>query len=481
MPHLESVRTLQPLRHSHVQGIDIQHQPHLYLLVTIIIRTAKSKLKQLMFHVVNAELPRGMRDLDSDTLEEINYVREKFYESAHLFNFTTMEPSPIETLQTLETKSGPSISEEIYSMTDKGGRNIGLRFDLTVGITRFVTRRRDLKMPLKIASFGGVWRYDEPQFGRYRYFHQCDLEIYGSQNLASDAEIIEFMYTFLTNLGVDVTIEINNRLLVEEFIRKKLNISDDELVFDVFRIMDKVTKKGSQAILKEYGNKIDRSILEKLIAFSSIRVVDPNAVDNAQLLGLENWKTMIELMEMLESRRIRNSAINLGVVRGLDYYSGVVFEAYDAKTDLGALVGGGRYDKLTELFGRKDLGATGAAAGVERILLALRQRNLIHKSRSHVVYVASTHDITSAKVVQVISALRSNGFIIEYDLQGRTLTKQLDDASSKKASVAIILAPNEFERGEIIIKTLRTGEERKLHIEKLVEELRLEISNASDK
>ena len=95
-----------------------------------------------MFHVVNLELPRGMRDLDPDTLERINYVREKFFDFAHLFNFTTMEPSPIETLQTLETKSGPSISEEIYSMTDKGGRNIGLRFDLTVGLTRFVTRRR---------------------------------------------------------------------------------------------------------------------------------------------------------------------------------------------------------------------------------------------------------------------------------------------------------------------------------------------------
>jgi histidyl-tRNA synthetase len=109
--------------------------------------------------------------------------------------------------------------------------------------------------------------------------------------------------------------------------------------------------------------------LEKIIAFSSIRIVDPDAVDNAQLLGLENWKTMTELMEMLESRRIRNAAINLGIVRGLDYYSGVVFEAYDAKTNLGALVGGGRYDKLTELFGRQNLGATGAAAGVERILL----------------------------------------------------------------------------------------------------------------
>jgi histidyl-tRNA synthetase len=289
------------------------------------------------------------------------------------------------------------------------------------------------------------------------------------------------MYSFLKNLGLDVTIEINNRLLVEEFVRKKLNISDDSLVFDVFRIMDKVTNKGSQAIFKEYEDRIDRSILEKLVAFSNIRGVNPSAIDDAHLLGLENWKTMTELMEMLESRRIRNAAINLGIVRGLDYYSGVVFEAYDTKTNLGALVGGGRYDKLTELFGRKNLGATGAAAGVERILLALRQRNLIQKSRCHVVYVASTPDITKAKVVQLVSALRSKGFIIEYDLQDRTLTKQLDEASSKNASVAIILAPNELERGEIIIKSLRTGKESKLHIDKLVEELRQEISNVLNK
>ena len=434
-----------------------------------------------MFHVVNLELPRGMRDLDPDTLERINYVREKFFDFAHLFNFTTMEPSPIEALQTLETKSGPSISEEIYSMTDKGGRNIGLRFDLTVGLTRFVTRRRDLKMPVKIASFGGVWRYDEPQSGRYRYFHQCDLEIFGSQKLTSDAEIIEFMYLFLRNLGLDVTIEINSRLLVEEFVRKKLNISDNALVSDVFRIMDKVTKKGSEAILREYGNKIDRSILEKIIAFSSIRVVDPDDIDNTHLVGLANWKTMTELMEMLESRQIRNAVINLGIVRGLDYYSGVVFEVYDTDTSLGALAGGGRYDGLTDLFGRKNLGATGAAAGVERIILALRQRNLIQKAHSHVVYVASISDATRPKAMQIASALRNNGFVVEYDLQDRTLTRQLDDASSKNASVVIILAPKELERGEIIIKSLRTGMERKLHTENLVEELRVEISEVVDK
>lgn len=336
-------------------------------------------------------------------------------------------------------------------------------------------------MPVKIASFGGVWRYDEPQSGRYRYFHQCDLEIYGSQNLTSDAEIIEFMYLFLRNIGLDVTIEINSRLLVEEFVRKKLNISDNALVADVFRIMDKVTKKGTEAILREYGNKIDSSILEKLIAFSSIRGVDPDAIDNTQLLGLENWKTMTELMEMLESRQIRNAAINLGIVRGLDYYSGVVFEVYDTDTSLGALVGGGRYDRLTDLFGRKNLGATGAAAGVERIILALRKHSLIQKAHSHIVYVASISGETRPKAMQIASALRNNGFVIEYDLQDRTLTRQLDDASSKNASVAIILAPKELERGEIIIKSLRTGKERKLHTENLVEELRVEISKVVDK
>jgi histidyl-tRNA synthetase len=424
---------------------------------------------------VNLELPRGMRDLDSEDLEGINYVREKFFEFAHLFNFMVMEPSPIETLQTLETKAGPSISDEIYSMTDKGGRDIGLRFDLTIGLTRFVTRRRDLKMPIKIASFGGVWRYDEPQAGRYRYFHQCDIEIYGSRKLTSDAEIIEFMYLFLRNLGLHVTLEINHRPLVEEFIRKNLKISDGALISEIFRIMDKVPKKGPEGILTEYGNKIDRSILKKLIAFSSIKGHVPEVNNNAQLAELENWKTMTELMDTLESRQITNAVINLGIVRGLDYYSGIVFEAYDANTKFGALAGGGRYDTLTDQFGRKDMGATGAAAGVERIILALRQRNLLRKAHGQIVYVAYTSDITKHKAMHVISSLRNNGFVTDYNLQDRSLAKQLDDASSKNASVAIILAPKEIEKGEVIIKYLRTGKEKRTNIQNLVNELRIEM------
>jgi histidyl-tRNA synthetase len=386
-----------------------------------------------------------------------------------------MEPSPIETLQTLETKAGPSISDEIYSMIDKGGRDIGLRFDLTVGLTRFVTRRRDLKMPIKMASFGGVWRYDEPQAGRYRYFHQCDIEIYGSRKLNSDAEIIEFTHLFLRKLGLDVSIEISYRPLVEEFVRKKLKISDGALISDIFRIMDKVPKKGPEGIFTEYGNKIDRSVLEKLIAFSGIRGRVPEVNSNGQLIELENWKTMTKLMDMLESRQITNATVNLGVVRGLDYYSGIVFEAYDSNAKVGALVGGGRYDTLTDQFGRKDMGATGAAAGVERIILALRKRSLLQKTHSQIIYVAYTSDMTKQKAIHIISSLRNNGFVTDYDLQDRSLTKQLDDASSKNASVAIILAPKEIEKGEVIIKSLRTGKEKRTNIQSLVNELRIEM------
>ena len=117
-------------------------------------------------------LPRGMRDLEPEEFENINFIRNTFIESARIFNFTIMEPSPLELLSTLESKSGPAIIKEIYNFTDKGNREVALRFDITIGLTRYFVSRRDLKIPAKIASFGGVWRYDEPQAGRYRFFHQ---------------------------------------------------------------------------------------------------------------------------------------------------------------------------------------------------------------------------------------------------------------------------------------------------------------------
>ena len=155
------------------------------------------------------ELPRGMRDLEPEEYQTIELIKQKFFDTAELFGFIFMEPSPIELLSTVEAKSGPSIENEIYGFKDKGGRDVALRFDLTVGLTRYVVSRRDLRLPTKLASFGSMWRYDEPQMGRYRWFHQWDVEIYDSFNIESDAEIIEFTATYLRMLGLkDIMIDV---------------------------------------------------------------------------------------------------------------------------------------------------------------------------------------------------------------------------------------------------------------------------------
>src|SRR5918911_2028153 len=203
------------------------------------------------------DLPRGMRDLSPEEFYNINFIKDVFLETTSLFNFKFVEPSPLELVSTLEAKAGPTITNDVYSFIDKGNRKVALRFDLTIGLSRFVAARRDLRMPSKIASFAGVWRYDEPQAGRYRYFHQWDIEIYGSINEESEAEIIEFVSVFLKKLGLTVRIEINDRQLMEEFVRNHLGIEDENVILEMFRAIDKVPKKGTKAVLEEYKNKVE--------------------------------------------------------------------------------------------------------------------------------------------------------------------------------------------------------------------------------
>lgn len=418
------------------------------------------------------ELPRGMRDLEPEDLYNINYIKEKFLETTTLFNFKVMEPSPIEMLSTLETKGGTSISNEIYSFNDKGDRKVALRFDLTIGLTRFVATRRDLKMPTKLATFAGVWRYDEPQAARYRYFHQWDIEIYGTFSHESDAEVIEFVSVFLRKLGLNVSIEINDRQLMEEFVRHRLGIEDEHTIIEMFRAIDKVPKKGTKVVLEEYKDKIEYSTLKSMMELSTRNgTIDEIAQSQEDLKELTNWTKLVKLMDSLTARGINNARVNLGIVRGLDYYSGLVFETFDPLLEMGALVGGGRYDKLTDAFGRKDIGATGAAGGVERIIIALQKHGILKSKSLPLVYVAYTSDDIGKKALELVSNLRNSGVIADYDLQGRTLRKQLDDASTKGALLTVIVAPDEIKNGQVTVRSMTDGSESKRTITGLVENL----------
>lgn len=413
-----------------------------------------------------------MRDLEPKEYRMIELIRNKFFETTELFNFNIMEPSPIESLSTLEAKSGPAIGQEIYGFKDKAGRDIALRFDLTIGLTRYVTSRRDMKLPVKLASFGGLFRYDEPQMGRYRWFHQWDVEIYDSFNTESDAEIIEFTSMYLDSLGIDTIIDICDRELLEDFIRNKLNVSDKDTVLEMLRAVDKVPKKGENTVLEEYTEKgFDAKKLHELLSLSTLKGDADKVLSDDRVKNLNKIGKLTDVMDSLKNRGVKGARINMGIVRGLDYYSGIVFEAFDKSGELGALVGGGRYDTLTAAFGRSDMGATGAAGGIERMVSTLLKKGFSeHKSARKSVYVAYASNELKEKAANMVSFLRKNKMISEFDMSDKPLKKQLEDASKKGYMFTIILAPDELSKNELIVRNMESGSEVKVEMYKFMKE-----------
>jgi len=414
-----------------------------------------------------------MRDMDADDLSNINYIRNRFMRTAKLFNFKILEPSPLEMLSTLEAKGGPTISKEIYNFQDKGGREVALRFDLTVGLTRYISQRREMKLPIKAAAFGGVWRYDEPQAGRYRYFYQWDVELYDTYNLEHEAEVIQLAASFFENLGLKVTIDISHRELLEQYMKQELGVSDPQLVFDVFRAMDKVQKKGRESVYNEYANKINHSLLKPLLELSSqIGTINEIEDQATKLSKLPKWQSLRELESSLSTRGVNNVRINLGIVRGLDYYSGTVFEIFDPSSTIGALAGGGRFDILTSAFDRNDIGAIGVAGGVERLLNVLSQHGLLKVKVKPLVFVVSEHD-DKKFVLKLVSELRGAGIPADYDSRARSFRKQLDYGSSIGATI-LVRAAHKGSENNITIKNLVSGQEVKgnvIQVPELVSEM----------
>lgn len=409
-----------------------------------------------------------MRDIESNEVTKIEYIRQKFIESSNLFGFQFMEPSPIELLSVIETKSGPSIKNEIYYFKDKGDRDVALRFDFTIGLTRYAISQKSMKLPAKLSAFGGVWRYDEPQKGRYRFFHQWDVEIYGQPNLESDAEIIEFTSKFLSNLKLqNIVIDICDRELVESYIRQIFKSDSASLIGDILRAVDKIQKKKRQEIIKEYKEKgYSSSDLEKILDFSKIKGTPEEIEKNFDVNSLKNWDKLKQLFVSLKNRQVNNVRINFGIVRGLDYYSGIVFEAFDQTSDLGALVGGGRYDTLTKAFGREDLGATGVAGGVERIVFSLEKQGIDVGVSAPQVWVAFVNEEMQKVALNLVSQLRQKGIAAEADLIGKPLKKQMEMATNSKFTV--IVAPKEYSSNSVVVRNMKDGTEKQILIESIL-------------
>jgi len=226
-------------------------------------------------------------------------------------------------------------------------------------------------------------------------------------------------------------------------------------------------KKSKQDILNEFKDRYDTEKLEKILEFSQIKGTITQVEKEFDTSQLESWDELKLLIDSLENRGVSNVRINFGIVRGLDYYSGIVFEVFDKNSTLGALAGGGRYDSLTKAFGREDIGATGVAGGVERMILTMQEQGIIPDVKQNRVAVLYINDEMQKVALSIASLLRLANIPTDIDLAGRNLKKQMEIATNARYS--IIVGPKELEEGNVVLRNMINGEEKTIPLEKLTE------------
>ena len=283
--------------------------------------------------------------------------------------------------------------------------------------------------------------------------------------------MIDFSRSIFDRLGMDRdSVQIGDRRVVQEFIKKELKVDSEERSTEVMRALDKVQKKPRTELIREYAQKgFESEDLERLLEFGSLRGTPKAVLSRLEELKLESAAELGDLADRLSSRGIRNYEYNLSIVRGIDYYTAVVFEVVDsARPDLGSLCGGGRYDLLPRLLGRPDLYATGAAGGIDRAALSLEGAE---SARPPLTLVAFAGNDVYGKALELLAKVRSAGLRAEMGQQGRPLSKQLEDASAMGAKWALILGKKELAAGTVTLRDLGQRSETQLPFKEALERI----------
>ncbi len=399
--------------------------------------------------------PRGMRDIEPDEMAKQEFVCNRIKDILQSYGFQLVEPTALENFETLAAKAGPAIEKEIYAFRDKSNRKIALRFDLTVGLARMVASS-NYPRPVKLACISNMWRYDRPQFARYREFWQWDIEIFGCSGEEADAEIIALTCDILDSFGLKYEIKISNRKLVEGILLDS-GIKQKEIL-PVLRIIDKSSKVDEKTLVKElkkYTNKADIAKLGKIKSLDEI-----GSKNELIVKGREELKNLFSALK--NYGRADKCIIDLSIVRGFDYYTGIVYEAWvKGEEKIGAIAGGGRFDDLTGLYGNP-MPATGVAGGIERLMLSLKTIQPDKNPKVLVVYIKDFE-----KAMEIVQELRKNDISASIDLNKRSLSKQLDYANRLSVKFAVIAGPEELKKGRVRLRNMKSGEEKEVEINKL--------------
>jgi histidyl-tRNA synthetase len=420
---------------------------------------------------------RGMRDLLPVDAERMRHVEEVSRDVSKLYGFEEIITPVLETYELLAAKTSEEIRERMYTFKDLGGRKVAMRPEFTASVARLVASKlRNEPKPMRLFSVGSLYRYDEPQYGRFREFWQANYELFGSSRPEADAEILILTTDLLTRLGLqNFRFKVGHTGILRGILDQE---GLDEAKQDRIRqLLDKKLWDDALAAAREAGaSQKCLTVLENLLearsedAFKVLENVKETVQDyESAVAAVDNLWKILELVK--DSGTKLELMVEAGFARGLEYYTGIIFESYIPDLDI-ALGGGGRYDKLIQLFGGEPIPAVGVAQGIDRIVLALTKQNFSLKTaKERSVVVISVKEESMAKVLELSAMLRSSGLPVEVAVMGRSISRALTDADRRGVSYAVIVGPKELKEKKVVLKDMSKGEQWTVPINNLTEEI----------
>ena len=425
-------------------------------------------------------IPKGTRDFGQLEMARRNYIFDTIKGVFSLFGFQQIETPAMENIGTLMGKYGEEGDKLLFRIQNSGEKAAlapekGLRYDLTVPFARYVVQHREeISFPFKRFQIQPVWRADRPQKGRYREFYQCDVDVIGSNSLVGELELIQIVEEVYRRLGINVCLHLNNRKVLAGIAEV---IGAPDKMMDITVAIDKLDKIGVEAVNAELSERglsneaiealqpilnLSGSTTEKLTALRGVL-----ANSETGLKGIEELETLFGLIEATGVKL--NIELDLCLARGLNYYTGAIFEVKALDAQIGSITGGGRYDNLTGIFGLPDVSGVGISFGADRIYDVLTELNLFPKELQSATQVlfATFGEEELRYALKWAKTLREKGITVEVYPEPTKMKKQMGYADAKQIPFVAIVGGDEMAQNKVMLKNMASGEQKQVTLEEL--------------
>ncbi|MEM2947630.1 MAG: histidine--tRNA ligase [Candidatus Bathyarchaeia archaeon] len=421
---------------------------------------------------------RGMRDFLPKEAKMMRFIEDNARKTAKLYGYQEIITPVVESYELVAAKVGEEVRARMYAFEDLGGRKVALRPEFTASVARLVaTTLRNEPKPLRLFCIGSLYRYDEPQKGRFREFWQSNFELMGSEKPEADAEVLLLTNTLMRSVGLrNYVFKIGHVGVLRGIL--SLESLEEEIQNRVMQLMDKKQYEDALKIVKDAGAS-DKCLktLQRLVSLksgnTSIIVEEMGKLAKDYGTALDAVKNLGEILKLVrESAKEMSITVDAGFARGLEYYTGMIFEVYVPELDI-ALAGGGRYDKLVELFGGEPTPAVGVAHGIDRIMLALQEQKITAQSQEDQrVMVIPVNENLNNEALRISEMLRNEGIAVETEVMRRRVAKALEDADRRGISHVVIIGERELSEGAVVLRNMKRKEQSKVKIEDLAKEIK---------